>query len=698
MALALGLASALVFSRRGAIVHGEAGLNVLLVTIDTLRSDALGCYGRAGAETPRINALAAGGVRFETAHAHNVVTLASHANILSGRLPFEHGIRDNAGYRFPARMETLATLLKARGYRTGAFVSGFPLDSRFGLDRGFDVYDDRFGDPEANPVFHMQERPGPETVAAARRFLDKPSSAPSFVWVHLYEPHAPYEPPEPWASRFAQEPYEGEVAAADAALAPLLDPLLAAGRDGRTLVVLTADHGESLGEHGEPTHGIFAYEATLRVPLIVYCPRLLPPRVVSEPVRHIDVLPTVLEAIGIAAPAGAPGHSLLPLAAGGHAVTPPSYFESLSPAVTRGWAPLRGVIDGARKYIELPIPELYDLAADPKEMQNLAASQPQGLESLQRLLVSMAGAGHEATAPQTESAEVRERLRALGYTSGAAPSGADGHYTVEDDPKRLIGLDAALQDVLNLYRAGHLEQAKAICASLIAQRPTLRLAHLHLAYLSRQQGDLEGALRSARRAFALDPSNAETAAVLANYLNESGRSAEVVQLLEPFARSEMPDLDILMALGAAQAKTGHTAEGLATLERARRLDPSNAMALVNVATVHLMTRDYDKARAAFEGALVLEPRLARAHNSLGVIEAETGHLPLAVEHWKKAVELNPGDLEALYNLGTALAKLGLSAEARPYLLRFAGEAPPAVYGGDIARIRQWLQRGGAGRR
>ena len=293
LVVAVGLvgASALAISDcTSGSVRREAGLRVLLVTVDTLRADALGAYGRAGAETPWMDRLAAEGVRFAEARAQNVVTLPSHANILSGRYPPDHGVRDNSGFRFPAGQETLATVLKAQGYRTGAFVSAFPLDSRFGLDRGFDVYDDRFANVDTHTAFEMEERSGPETVALARDWIRAQGDSPWLCWVHLYEPHFPYAPPAPLRERFAAAPYQGEVAAADAALGPLLEDVLVGG-DRSALVVLTADHGESLGEHGEPTHGIFAYEATLRVPLVLHAPRILRPRVVREPVRHVDVLP-----------------------------------------------------------------------------------------------------------------------------------------------------------------------------------------------------------------------------------------------------------------------------------------------------------------------------------------------------------------------------------------------------------------------
>jgi arylsulfatase A-like enzyme len=338
--------------------------HVLLITVDTLRADAIGAYGDKGGATPHLDRLAAAGVRFDRAHAHNVVTLPSHANILSGRYPIDHGVRDNAGFRFPASLDTAATILKSRGYRTGAFISAFPLDSRFGLARGFDVYDDGFVDATPRPAFLEQERKGSETVGRAVKWRQAQGSEPTFSWVHVYEPHFPYRPPEPFAARFRSDPYEGEVAAVDAELAPLIDPILDAGPDARTLVIVTADHGESLGEHGEATHGIFAYEATLRVPLIVYAPQLLGPRVVSSLARHVDVLPTILDAVGVDIPTDLRGQSLLPVARGEpDKIEVDSYFEALSASLNRGWAPLTGIMRGTLKYIDLPVPELYDEAA-----------------------------------------------------------------------------------------------------------------------------------------------------------------------------------------------------------------------------------------------------------------------------------------------------------------------------------------------
>ena len=689
LAGAATLAAAILWPRLPGSVRREPGLDVLLITIDTLRADALGCYGNTAVETPWIDRLAAGGVRFEQVHAQNVVTLPSHANILSGRYPLDHGVRDNSGFRFPAGVDTLATILKRAGYATGAFVSAFPLDSRFGLDRGFDVYDDRLGDPEARTAFLMPERPGARTVEEARKWRAAQGQVPTFTWIHLYEPHFPYVPPEPFTSRYADSPYHGEVAYTDSLLAPVLEPLLRAGKEGRTLVVFTSDHGEGLGEHGEKTHGIFAYETTLRVPLILFAPRLFAPRVAAPRVRHVDILPTVLDALALEVPRDATGRSLLALASGRRAETAPSYFEALSSSVNRGWAPLTGLAQDRFKLIDLPIPELYDLDADPHETRNLAATETRTLDAIRAQLARLRG-GDRGTARGPEDAETRERLRSLGYASATAP--AKARYTEDDDPKRLIGLDTAIQDVVTLYQGGDIPAALARVQEVLRQRPDMPLALQHLAYLQRQSGDLGAAVTTLKRALALNPEDTDTAALLGAYLNEVGRPREAAAVLAVYAERKSPELDVLMARGAALAGIGQTAEANATFERALAIDPSNAAAKANLGTVSLGVRDYPRARTLLEEALALDPDVSRAHNALGVIAAETGHPDEAITHWKRAVELNPREWDTLFNLGKLLRREGREAEALPYVELFVRTAPPALYARDIAQLRATLPR------
>ena len=658
---------------------GEPGLNVLLITVDTLRADAVG----AGV-TPWIDRLASAGLRFSNAYAHNVVTLPSHANILSGRLPTEHGVRDNAGFRFPPSLDTLATILKARGYRTGAFVSAFPVDSRFGLARGFDEYDDRFADTP-RPAFLVQERSGPETVASAKRWIDSRNEGPWFCWVHLYEPHYPYAPPPAISARFGSG-YRGDVAAADAALQPLLDPILAAGRDARTLVVLTSDHGESLGEHGEATHGVFAYEAVLKVPLVIYQPRLAPPGVVDTPARHIDLLPTILDAVEVDSPSTLPGRTLLPAMARAREITAaPIYFEALSASLSRRWAPLDGIVVDSMKYIELPIAELYDLKNDPHELINLAASAPARAEELRSRLQQVRGSGGDSQ-PNRESAETRERLRSLGYATGS-PSAARARYTEADDPKRLIGYDARLQEIVSQYLAGDLDGALARCRALNRERPDMPLTLYHLAHLEREKGNLDAAVDALRKAVAIVPDNAETVAMLGAYLTQAGRAAEAVELLEPFARRDEADADVLTARALALAKLRRFDEALVALSRASREDPSNARLHLETGTIHLMAGQRARAREAWTAALGLNPNLARAHTSLGLLSIEDHRPAEAIEHWKAAVAVDPREHVTILGIGLSLANERQTAEARAALQFFVDHAPPARFSAEIARAR-----------
>jgi arylsulfatase A-like enzyme/Tfp pilus assembly protein PilF len=676
--------------------------NVLLVTIDTLRADALGAYG-GRAKTPHLDRLAAVGLRFDAAHAHAVTTLPSHASILTGVYPTEHGIHDNNGYRLPSSMATLASRLKSQGFATGAFVGAFPVDSRFGLTTGFDVYDDHYPGTSGGREFILPERRADAVVALANAWIAAQRGT-WFAWVHVFDPHAPYRPPAPFDREYATSPYHGEVAYTDSALLPLFSAV-ASNKNGRpTVVIVTGDHGEGLGDHGEATHGLYAYEATLRVPLIVAQFQSGGPAWdrpgsssgipaggagVSTPVRHIDIVPTVLDLLNMPAATELPGRSLVASVAQEASDGRGSYFEAMSASLNRGWAPLRGVVVGREKYVDLPIAELYDLRADPAEATNLAQRAPERIRALDGILrlvpATPVGARVESDPGTTE------RLRALGYVSGTAKPKAN--YTDADDPKRLIRIDQDIHRAIDLYERGRLTEAIPIYQRMIETRPGMEIAYSHLGMLQWEAGDRPSAVATLRAALAAGVDTVAVRTKLGTYLAETGQGAEAIGLLDAAVGGEFPDLDALNALGIALAQTGRLEKAAATFRRVLQFSPSHAMALENLGSIALGERRFDQARDYFTRALATDPSSAQAHNGLGIIEMTAGRRGPAIEHWKRAVALDPTNFYALFNVAVELVNDGQRDAARPYLERFANTAPPSVYSADIARVRALLARG-----
>jgi len=663
------------------------GQNVLLVTIDTLRADALGSYGGAAA-TPALDRLAAEGVRFTFAHAHAVVTLASHASILTGRYPYQHGIRDNSGYRLPPDTPTIATRLKDAGYATGAFVAAFPLHSRFGLNRGFDIYDERFGETNAPTDLVMPERPASAVVPLARDWIRAHDDRKWFVWTHVFDPHAPYQPPAPFAAQYAGNPYYGEVAAVDAALAPLLEDVRASGRP--TLVIVTADHGESLGEHGEATHGLFAYEATLRVPLIfaeLGRANVNGGEVADVAMRHVDIAPTVLDAVGLPAASDLSGISVLSSESRTSSAPRPTYFEAMGGFLNRGWAPLTGVIADREKLIDLPILERYELASDAGERANLAGRAPDRDRRLTSVLRGFdAGA---VQAKQTEDADAAARLRALGYVSGsAAPK---RRYTDADDPKNLVDVDAQMHRAVEAFGAGRVADASALYKQIIERRPDMAIAYQHLAFVLARQGDLPGAIDLLQRGVRRGITDPGVLTLLGGYLADTGKIEQGVQILEPLTRNRDASADTLNTLGIAYAQAHRLADAQRMFERGHALDPNSSVPLENLGMLALDRGDLNAARSSFQQAIAGAPRSSRAHAGLGLTAFRAGDHAAAIAEWKTAVDLDANNLEALYNLATALARGGQMTEARPLLERFLRVAPASAVA-DRREVTRLLNR------
>jgi arylsulfatase A-like enzyme/tetratricopeptide (TPR) repeat protein len=688
--------------------------NVLLVTIDTLRADALGSYG-GRAITANLDRLAAQGARFTFAHSHAVVTLPSHASILSGRYPYEHGIRDNTGYRLQPTEATAATLLKAHGFATGAFIGGFPLDHRFGLAIGFDVYDDKLSLPTPSGEDSDRERRADAVVSSALDWIGR-QSGKWFAWTHVYDPHVTYQPPQEWAARFPSDPYLGEVSWTDFALGPLFARLASQPRP--TLVIVTGDHGEGLGDHGELTHSLFAYESTLRVPLIIAevagskphasspTPQASSPTpqtssskptsgiVIDTPVRHIDVLPTILDAAGADADGAAnkipaktaarPGSSLRQVIAAGRGNDRPSYFEAMTATVTRGWAPLRGVIVGRDKFIDLPIAELYNLAADPQETRNLSAVRTDRGQVMMNALkgFDIAPPGR----PQAETPDTIDRLRSLGYIGGAVAPARE-KYTEDDDPKRLVEIEQAMTRAAEASQQGRPEEAVELYQKVIGRRPDTEDAYRKLALVYWRDGRPRDAIATLELALKNHVTQSEVRIKLGQYLVESGQADRAIALLEHTAGE---DPDALIALGNAYQVAGRFADAIRTFTHLLAVDPKNGLAYENIGVTQLQAKDYAAAEASLRRAVDLDPTLPGAYTALGVVLATTGRKAEAIEAWTHAVKLDGTSLDALFNLTVNLAAAGRRDEARVYAKRYLAVAPPSVNQQDIATIRRVL--------
>lgn len=675
------------------------GCNVLLITIDTLRSDRVGAFGGPQGLTPTLDRLAAEGLRLTRAYSSAPLTLPSHASILTAVSPPVHGVRANGLFRLGTGLPTLATVLKGAGYRTGAFVGAFVLDARFGLNRGFDVYDDRYGEKHAGDDTEGAERRAEDVIKPATAWiLENPpipnpkSLIPWFAWVHLYDPHEPYHAPEPYGSRY--NPYEAEVAYTDAMVGRLIEDFRAKGQLDRTLVIVAADHGESLGDRGERTHGVFVYDVTMRVPWIVWAGSRMRPGTSDALVRLIDLAPTTLDLIGVAPPREFEGLSVVPAVAGAESTPRTAYMEAMDANLTRNWAPLTAIVSDGYKLIDLPIPELYDLTGDPGEATNLFArdsTRARALSARLRQTTTTFESGRSPAETTTLNAEARQRLRALGYVATAAAPGRRV-YTDADDPKRLIAVADALNGALRAFRTGSRSEAIGAVRTIIRDHPGFVTAYGELASMQHDTGDLAGAIATLEEIVGRGIADQSVLVVLAGYLQEAGALAKSTGVLEAVLAAHPDYADAHNSLGVVYSRQGRHTEARAAFRRVLELDPTSAKTYENLGVDELAAGDLDRASADLTRALALDPDLAGAHNARAAVYMRQKREADAVAEWKLAVHLDAHLYDALYNLGTVLQTLGHRDEARPYLERFANEAPPHRYAPDIARVRRMLER------
>jgi arylsulfatase A-like enzyme/Flp pilus assembly protein TadD len=660
------------------------GANVLLVTIDTLRQDRVGAYGNASGLTPTLDRLAAAGVRYAHAYSHVPMTLPAHTSILTGLTPLHHGVRNNTAFRLDHAVPTLAERMKAAGYRTGAFVGAFVLDARFGLARGFDEYDDRL--PHADRTsFNVVERRAEDVLNRAERWIleSRPDShapgGPWFAWVHLFDPHAPYDAPP--AYRTGRSPYDAEIAYADAMLGRFLDHLRAAGALDRTLIVVTADHGESLGEHGEQTHGLFAYQSTIAVPLIVSGPAVHA-GVVDAPVGHADIAPTVLDLVGGTPPDHLDGQSL---------VQPPPpdrplYVEALDAYLTRGWAPLQAVVRSGWKFIDLPDPELYDLGTDPAEQHNLPGS-----DSHQAPLAHLLRQWRNtptASSGATLDGETAGRLQSLGYVSASVTH--RGAFTSRDDPKHLVALSERFNSALTAFDEGRPAEALDGFAAVLRERPDFLSARTSAATVLMAIGRAPEAARLLREAPADQAGTPEVLSKLGAALRESGDLSGAATSLEQARRARPDDAGIVEDLGVVYATLGRVADARAAFQEALAMHPHAATVWYNLGIMELQNRQAGAAANALHRAVENDPEYADAWRALG-FALVGGNRAAAADAWRRAERLAPGDYDLLFNLAMVLAESDEPADAVPYLQRFLREAPPR-YTPDRARVEATLAR------
>jgi choline-sulfatase len=564
-----------------------AARNVVLITIDTLRADHVGAYGYARAQTPALDGLAKSGALFERAYAAAPITLPSHATLMSGLYPPGHGSRDN-GLRVSPTVPTLATALKARGFRTGAFVAAFPLDHQFGLNRGFDVYGDHI--PRGPDGRVANERPASQVVDEAIAWLRSPAPSPQspsgspqspvpspfFLWVHLFEPHAPYG--DPTSARPGLDRYDDEIATADRQIARLLGVLGPAMAD--TLVVAAGDHGEAFGEHGEYAHSIFVYDTTLRVPLLMSGPGIPGGTRSVEPVTLADVAPTVMRLLGLTLTA-VDGVDVSPGFSGRPISRRELYAESFAPAIEFGWAPLRAIRSGPWKLVAAPKPELFDVDADPGEQTNLIALQPAVAKSMEER------AGHYAAAalPGTPAADAQaaERLRALGYSSGAARN-PQSALSGPPDPKDRRELAARIAQVTS----GELSGGALLSAleGIVREDPRNGQAHLRLGYARLQAGDCARAEPEFHAAAAAGLPSADVHLGLATCLGRRGDLAGAERALAEARRLEPDSPAVLANLGILQAAKGDLPAAIQSLTSALASDPSLHEARFNLALAY----------------------------------------------------------------------------------------------------------------
>ena len=645
------------------------GMNVLLFTLDTTRADHIGCYGDSDARTPNIDRLAAEGVRFSNATAQAPLTLPSHSSIFTGTYPFLHGVRDNGGFYLGPEKTTLAELLKQKGRATSAFVGAFVLDSRWGLNQGFDHYFDNFDFAKYKKIsLDSVQREGGEVVKAFFEWFQSNGDRPFFSWIHFYDPHTPYEPPEPYKSEHSGRPwglYDGEIAYVDSLVGKVLESLREKGVLDRTIIVVAADHGESLGEHGESSHAFFIYDATVSVPLIIKVPSSKwKAKVIDAQVENVDIMPTILDLLGVAVPNEVQGRSLVPLLAGSRAgAERMAYSESYYPRYHYGWSELKSLRTARYQYIQAPRPELYDIVSDPGERTNIFGPNSSQAE---RFIREMKRIEERSPVPETGSEAPRQpdddtlaKLKALGYVGGFTSSAKLNRSSGLADPKDKILLYNKLKQAEGASADREYDEALRLIGEVVAEDPGIMEARQVRGNIYMELDRPQEALEECRAALEIDPEYEAAIFTMAQAYRKLGRLDEAAAGFQRLIQMDPKDPKPYLNLGEISIDAGDFDAAVSHLEKAVAADPEHSAVAHNLlGSAYLEKKMLEPAEREIRTSLEMRPQMPDAHYNLGLLYEEKGDLRRAAEEYRKEIEIHPAAYPAYFNLGLLCAKTG----------------------------------------
>ncbi len=675
---------------------GDRELNVLVITLDTIRADRLGAYGNRRITTTFVDDLADRGVVFDRCVAPAPLTLPSHTSIFTGTYPAFHGVRDNGNYVVPDELTTMAELMRDTGRRTGAFVGAFVLSSRWGLDQGFAAYTEPASSYDPTLVSFAQiQRRAEDVVDDAIAWLQADPEKPFFAWVHLYDPHLPYDPPAPYAGEYPGEPYLGEVAYADAQLGRLQDYLHSSGLDRRTLVVFAGDHGEGLGDHGELDHGLLLYQTTARVPLIIAHPRIAKGGSRREEVVSlVDLLPTIADAAGLPLPDVVQGHSLWPLIGGaGEFAERPVYAETYYPQLHFGWSPLTSLQNGRYQLIHSSDPELFDLARDSEQEVNLFATQPEIAQrmtgELQKAAENLGKGAMEAAS--TPDAATIAKLAALGYVAGGGQPSDNQDIADLPSPRSMLGVYNLLMEANNAIAAGDEAGGETALLAMLETSPSLVDGWISLGKLYRQQGRMAEAASAFREAHQRRPLDPFVVSRFATALVAAQQPAEAERLLLAAEEEHPDDPYIVFAHARLLEKTGRFADAEEMYRKAVALDPHTSSAHVRLAALALQRRDAEAVRSELSAARRLDANAPEAHLVEGQLLEGEGMLDEAAAAYRAELAISPGDIPASLALSRLEGRLGRLDE-QERVLREAIAAHPRSPGPYLMLALTFLQR------